>query len=125
MRVCRFSKKDDDSPRIGVVNGDNQIIDLSPHGIQSLVPLFDASRRSSLQAEIDASAGNALSMEDVCLLAPVDNQEVWAAGVTYFRSREARMEESESSGGDVFYDQISALHKSVRGSDPDLCSAEI
>ncbi len=40
------------------------------------------------------------------LLPPVESQEVWAAGVTYFRSREARMEESESSGADRFYDLV-------------------
>jgi 2-dehydro-3-deoxy-D-arabinonate dehydratase len=38
--------------------------------------------------------------------APIENQEVWAAGVTYFRSRSARMEESEQSGGDQFYDLV-------------------
>jgi 2-dehydro-3-deoxy-D-arabinonate dehydratase len=37
-------------------------------------------------------------------LAPVENQEVWAAGVTYFRSRVARMEESEQAGN--FYDRV-------------------
>ncbi len=40
------------------------------------------------------------------LAPPMENQEVWAAGVTYFRSRDARMEESEKSGGDVFYDKV-------------------
>ena len=40
------------------------------------------------------------------LLPPLGSQEVWAAGVTYFRSRTARMEESESSGGDRFYDMV-------------------
>jgi 2-dehydro-3-deoxy-D-arabinonate dehydratase len=39
-------------------------------------------------------------------LAPIGNQEVWAAGVTYFRSRTARMEESKSSGGGSFYDAV-------------------
>lgn len=39
-------------------------------------------------------------------LPPLESQEVWAAGVTYFRSREARMEESEPAGGDVFYDKV-------------------
>ncbi|HBF16961.1 MAG TPA: 2-hydroxyhepta-2,4-diene-1,7-dioate isomerase, partial [Verrucomicrobiales bacterium] len=32
--------------------------------------------------------------------------EIWAAGVTYLRSKSARMEESEKSGGDVFYDMV-------------------
>ena len=39
-------------------------------------------------------------------LPPLETQEVWAAGVTYFRSREARMAESEKAGGDVFYDKV-------------------
>jgi 2-dehydro-3-deoxy-D-arabinonate dehydratase len=40
------------------------------------------------------------------LLAPIDSQEVWAAGVTYYRSRNARMEESKSAGGGDFYDRV-------------------
>jgi len=40
------------------------------------------------------------------LLPPIDRQEVWAAGVTYFRSREARMEESQVAGGGSFYDRV-------------------
>jgi 2-dehydro-3-deoxy-D-arabinonate dehydratase len=38
--------------------------------------------------------------------APIQSQEVWAAGVTYFRSRDARMEESKASGGGTFYDKV-------------------
>src|SRR5262245_65453474 len=37
------------------------------------------------------------------LSAPIGNQEIWAAGVTYLRSREARMEESKDAGGGDFY----------------------
>lgn len=40
------------------------------------------------------------------LRAPIGSQEVWAAGVTYFRSRDARMEESKSAGGGDFYDRV-------------------
>ncbi|MET3877183.1 fumarylacetoacetate hydrolase family protein [Chitinophaga sp. OAE865] len=40
------------------------------------------------------------------LLPPIGSQEVWAAGVTYYRSRTARMEESEVSGGATFYDKV-------------------
>ncbi len=40
------------------------------------------------------------------LLAPIGGQEIWAAGVTYYRSREARMEESKSGGGADFYDKV-------------------
>ena len=38
--------------------------------------------------------------------APIDSQEIWAAGVTYLRSKVARMEESKESGGDTFYDKV-------------------
>ncbi|MDF1656562.1 MAG: fumarylacetoacetate hydrolase family protein [Verrucomicrobiales bacterium] len=37
---------------------------------------------------------------------PIGDQEIWASGVTYFRSRTARMEEAETAGGDVFYDKV-------------------
>lgn len=40
------------------------------------------------------------------LEAPIGTQEIWAAGVTYYRSREARMEESKESGADVFYSKV-------------------
>jgi 2-dehydro-3-deoxy-D-arabinonate dehydratase len=40
------------------------------------------------------------------ILAPIVSQEVWAAGVTYFRSRNARMEESKVAGGGSFYDRV-------------------
>ena len=40
------------------------------------------------------------------ILPPIGSQEVWAAGVTYFRSRNARMEESKSAGGGDFYDRV-------------------
>jgi 2-dehydro-3-deoxy-D-arabinonate dehydratase len=40
------------------------------------------------------------------LRTPIGDQEVWAAGVTYYRSRDARMEESKSAGGGDFYDRV-------------------
>ena len=43
---------------------------------------------------------------DDLLLAPIGSQEVWAAGVTYFRSRTARIEESKDAGGGSFYDRV-------------------
>ncbi len=38
--------------------------------------------------------------------APISRQEIWAAGVTYLRSKEARMEEAEAAGGGDFYDRV-------------------
>jgi len=38
--------------------------------------------------------------------APIEHQEVWASGVTYYRSRSARIEESKDAGGGDFYDRV-------------------
>jgi len=40
------------------------------------------------------------------LMPPISNQEIWASGVTYYRSRDARMEESKAAGGGDFYDRV-------------------
>ena len=37
---------------------------------------------------------------------PMGTQEIWASGVTYMRSKEARMEESKDAGGGTFYDRV-------------------
>lgn len=57
-----------------------------------------------LRASIATSARIAAPGEGV--LAPIDSQEVWAAGVTYFRSRIARIDESKDAGGGTFYDRV-------------------
>ncbi|MBT6381635.1 MAG: 2-hydroxyhepta-2,4-diene-1,7-dioate isomerase [Opitutales bacterium] len=51
----------------------------------------------------DARAREAVENE---LLPPVGSQEIWAAGVTYFSSRLARMEESKTAGGSDFYASV-------------------
>jgi 2-dehydro-3-deoxy-D-arabinonate dehydratase len=38
--------------------------------------------------------------------APIGNQEIWASGVTYLRSMDARMEESKDAGGGDFYAKV-------------------
>lgn len=53
-----------------------------------------------IQSDIELSA----LMEHI--LAPIGQQEVWAAGVTYLRSKDARMEESKKGGGSDFYQKV-------------------
>src|SRR6185312_3604287 len=64
-----------------------------------LVNADDFSRFTSNLAPSAAPAPNEL-------LAPIGTQEVWAAGVTYLRSRDARMEESKDSGGADCYQKV-------------------
>jgi 2-dehydro-3-deoxy-D-arabinonate dehydratase len=58
--------------------------------------------RSEIEAAMHAAADRT-GPSDAELLAPIGAQEVWAAGVTYYRSRAARMEESRATGGGDFY----------------------
>jgi len=60
---------------------------------------------------IDKSEGvditvSELDFASAQILEPIGNQEVWAAGVTYYRSRSARIAESKDSGGGDFYDRV-------------------
>lgn len=50
--------------------------------------------------------GTPTSFDPATALAPIVGQEVWAAGVTYYRSRSARIEESKDAGGGTFYDRV-------------------
>lgn len=69
--------------------------------------------RDSLYSYLLAITNNTSPIKDVDIksigidvLAPIESQEVWAAGVTYLRSREARMDESKQSGGADFYQKV-------------------
>jgi 2-dehydro-3-deoxy-D-arabinonate dehydratase len=86
---------------VGVVERDNVRL-LSP-GI-SLADILHAKTPRAAVTERLGSSGAQVSLKDVTLLPPVDQQEVWAAGVTYKRSQEAR--ERESVGAAQFYDKV-------------------
>lgn len=61
---------------------------------------------STLPAAEKLDENAALKILQEGILAPVGQQEVWAAGVTYLRSRDARKEESLASGGADLYDKV-------------------
>jgi 2-dehydro-3-deoxy-D-arabinonate dehydratase len=64
---------------------------------------------TDLHGHLLSIAGNGEPADDFFsakILAPIGSQEVWAAGVTYHRSRSARMEESKTAGGGDFYDRV-------------------
>lgn len=67
--------------------------------------------RDNLAAFLRDQLGKASPVSDEwfdkqTLEAPIGSQEIWAAGVTYLRSRDARMEESKDAGGGTFYDKV-------------------
>lgn len=57
-------------------------------------------------AQIARGGAKASAIDDAKLLPPIGSQEVWAAGVTYLRSRAARIAESKDAGGGDFYDRV-------------------
>lgn len=79
---------------------------ITPTVALSLDALFHATDPVALVAAAFASGRATAAPVAATLLAPLQSQEVWAAGVTYFRSRTARMEESKVAGGGSFYDRV-------------------
>jgi 2-dehydro-3-deoxy-D-arabinonate dehydratase len=70
--------------------------------------LYDGVMEDLRSLKPDNAFANLIDKELVC---PIGNQEVWAAGVTYLRSREARMEESKDAGGGDFYARVYAAER--------------
>jgi len=102
--VCRFRGRDADAqPRIGAVVGDT-VVDLSLAGVTSLASILDAADPAAAVRSARERSAAPRPLADVVLLPPVERQEVWAAGVTYQRSKTARMEESDFSA--TAYDRV-------------------
>lgn len=107
MKLCRF-RSGNDAIHVGLVTEDSVIRPLSPVGIITLEPLLESEDPVATLKGIDVEKLPRLNLADVKLCAPVERQEVWAAGVTYLRSKKARMEESEFSANayDRVYDAV-------------------
>ncbi len=72
-------------------------------GIETLADILHSANPRELAARLHPG-GAGLPIADLAFLAPVDRQEIWAAGVTYKRSKVAR--EEESAGAAQFYDKV-------------------
>lgn len=78
-------------------------LDLHSVGLTSLQDLLSSNSLERL-ANTLPTIGKPVSVESLAWLPPIDQQEVWAAGVTYKRSQTARMEESEAAAS--CYDRV-------------------
>ena len=108
MNICRFKNKSG-AVRIGLAANESYLFDLTPAGIMQLQPLLEAENPSAELGRINSATLPRLPLADVTLCAPVERQEVWAAGVTYLRSKTARMEESDFSA--TAYDRVYAAER--------------
>jgi len=107
MRLIRFLAGDGE-PRVGILGGGGAATVLGPSA-GSLAELL-ALPVAEIRRICEAPAGETVPAAEIRLLAPADGRmEVWAAGVTYERSRTARMAESEQSA-DV-YDRVYAAER--------------
>ncbi len=96
MPICRFHTGDPANATIGLVDGD-QVIPFPPGAQAPTMRDLLRMTRDDLSTAVRTAreAGTApIPAHEAILLAPIDEQEVWACGVTYLRSRDARMEES-------------------------------
>ena len=105
MRIFRFQSSE--GPRLGLLN-ESERYDLSAAapGFADVANWLALADPVAAVHEVLAKARSFPLAHDVELRAPVDAQEVWASGVTYLRSKVARMEESESQAGGDFYDRV-------------------
>ncbi|HEY1380917.1 MAG TPA: fumarylacetoacetate hydrolase family protein [Gemmataceae bacterium] len=95
MRLVRFAD------RVAVLDADM----LRP--LTTGVSLADVLHAPDPAAAVNrALTADRMPLAAVTPLPPIDRQEVWAAGVTYLRSKTAREEESASAGGASFYDRV-------------------
>lgn len=106
MKICRFRHQQSNDIRIGIVKDDATIQDLTSAGVTRLQSVLEADDPVSFLERVSKkiASPSSIPLSAITLCAPVEGQEVWAAGVTYLRSKKARMEESDFSAS--AYDRV-------------------
>ncbi len=89
---------------MGLIVDDQTVLDLTGAGVKSLGELLEHDDPAAELNRLSQQSLKSVALAEVKLLAPVERQEVWAAGVTYLRSKKARMEESDFSAS--AYDRV-------------------
>src|SRR5436305_10948800 len=107
MKLAKF-RFPDGQIGVGRVEGDRLLpFDLSGGQYRSLFEILEADNPyEAVQFLSPGDEDSAILLENISLLPPIDQQEVWAAGVTYKRSKAARMEESTAAAS--CYDRVYA-----------------
>ncbi len=98
MKVAKFNIGE--VAKIGIVDSETTVAPIVDD--VSLFDVFENTYPAEYLNSLETS--DPVALADVTLLSPIDSQEVWAAGVTYKRSKTARMEESEAAAS--CYDRV-------------------
>jgi 2-dehydro-3-deoxy-D-arabinonate dehydratase len=101
MKLCRFASGK--LLHVGLIDG-TDVLDLAPAGLVSLSSLLEAADPVAVLQDAQRQSLPRMPISEVRFRAPVERHEVWAAGVTYLRSKTARMEESDFSA--TAYDRV-------------------
>jgi len=103
MQLCRVQLETGEIRAAALIDGQLRLLQLDGKvGRRNLSDVLHADDPRAMA--LDLLDDDKLAPRDVDFLAPLDQQEVWAAGVTYKRSQEAR--ERESAGAARFYDLV-------------------
>jgi 2-dehydro-3-deoxy-D-arabinonate dehydratase len=107
MQLCKVQRPGGDVA-VGALDGTAvRFFNLSePGGPRTLSDVLHAENPATLAQSLLADSPEAVAADTVKFLPPLDAQEVWAAGVTYVRSKDARERESAPTGGARFYDLV-------------------
>jgi len=103
MKLCRFANAEGQI-RVGLMVDGMSMVDLTAAGVDRLETVLEQHDPRRFLEKLSANTITSHLLARVKLLAPVGRQEVWAAGVTYLRSKKARMEESDFSAS--AYDKV-------------------
>jgi 2-dehydro-3-deoxy-D-arabinonate dehydratase len=105
--IARYTLEHDAAPQLGYIRGGSVYPFAATGGPETVEAALQLSAAGLVDAAEAAAEnpGAATALDSVTLLPPIDTQEVWASGVTYLRSRDARMEEStQKDVYDLVYD---------------------
>jgi 2-dehydro-3-deoxy-D-arabinonate dehydratase len=108
MQLAKI-RQPDGRGAIGLVEQDAVAILAATGEYPTLAPILESSDPAAVARSLRGQGAHSQSLAGTTLLAPIDHQEVWAAGVTYRRSQVARMEESRAAAD--FYDQVYAAQR--------------
>jgi 2-dehydro-3-deoxy-D-arabinonate dehydratase len=103
VKICRFIVNGN-AVHVGLDDGGAHLRDLSAAGATTLSQLFETADPVAAVNRMNHGKLPRIEVASVRFAPPVERQEVWAAGVTYLRSKAARMEESDFSA--TAYDRV-------------------
>src|SRR5690606_26625783 len=111
LRIIRYLEEDGRTVRLAAVDDDDRTVPLKSPDFMALVREAERDGVTPLEAvrrQTDGTPPVAGDWSRLRLLAPVEAPEVWAAGVTYERSKAARNEESNPDGAaaETVYDKV-------------------